>query len=500
MTVSLEDRKAVGGSLERKAVSGAAWVTAEMVGVQATSFIVFATIAHFLQPRDFGLMSICYFAVQSLEMIVLYNISTVIVRKQNVTALEYTTAFWITTGTAILMFLGLVSLASEAQILFHAPGLAPVLRSMSVIILFIGLSRTHETWLMRNFQFRSLGIRGVAGAVIGGCTGVVLAIHGWGVNALVGQQIVTSTISTALLWLVCPWRPTLNFSIPAAREVFSFMCRMLPNNVVYALTQNCDTFLIALLFGPASAGIYNVAKRVKLALQLVAGNPIYAIGLPALAQIQDDPARLRAGILRSLTLICAFCCPIFFGASAVAHEAITVVFGWNWVASIPVLQWLAMNGLAMVLLTFNDNIFVLENRPSWCLWVSLSYAVLSVVTVLVFAHLKLTSLALPFVLPYAVVLPLSVGLMARRVKISFLAVIGAVLPGLSASILMLVVVLSASPFLAGNINSVRLAMLCIIGIITYVAAMFIFWRPTAFVLIDLLKHFRSRKNPAIVAS
>jgi PST family polysaccharide transporter len=336
--------------------------------------------------------------------------------------------------------------------------------------------------------------------VIGGVTGVLLATHGWGVNALVGQQIVTSTISTSLLWLVCPWQPDFRFSLIAAREILGFMWRILPFNIVYALNQNCDTFLIAFLFGPESAGIYNVAKRVKLALQLVAGNPINAIGLPALAEIQDNPERLRFGILKSLNLISAICCPIFFGASAVAQEAVILVFGHHWLASIPVMQWLSLGGLAMLLSNFDDNVFVLTSRPTWCLVVALSYASLAVIFVVVFEKWGFGSLALPFVLPYAVALPLSALLMSRRVKLRLSTIIAAILPGLSAAILMFAAVSALSEVLPFHSNMLRLSILCGFGILTYTVSLFIFWRRTASVIFEMLRGARRRKNLKAVAS
>jgi O-antigen/teichoic acid export membrane protein len=500
MTEPLEDPAPQPDSVERHAVNGAVWVTAEMLGVQGTSFIVFATIAHFVRPRDFGLISICYFAVQSLEMLILYNVATVAFRRRYVIAREFTTAFWITLGLSILLFLGLFSVAGWAERLFNAPGLAPILRAMSIILLFMGLSRTHEAWLMRHFQFKSLVIRGIAGAVLGGVTGVVLAMKGFGVNALVAQQIVTSVISTTLLWMACPWRPSFHISGPAAKDIVMFMFRMLPNNIVSAVNQNCDTFLVAFFFGPAGAGFYNVGKRVKLALQLVAGNPISAIGLPALAEIQDDPARLRAGALRSITIICAVCSPIFFGASAVAKIAVIVVFGQYWEGSIPVMQLLSLGGLAAVILSFNDNIFILKDRPAWCLWVSLSYASLAVIALLILAKLRINSLALPFVLPYIVVLPLSLTLMSKRLGLKLRDITAAILPGLTSAAVMLVIVNMAAEHLSGRINIIRLGALCSLGMVTYMGILFCAWRKTALLLLTILRQLRARKAAAAIAS
>lgn len=499
MTHKYDDDTAGSRTVEGQSAKGVLWVTAEMIGVQGTSFVVFAVMAHYVQPRDFGLISICYFAIQSLEMLILYNIATVAFRRQKVVAVEFTTAFWITMGMAVLLCIALLASAQPAETLFHAPGLADILQAMSGILLFIGLSRTHEAWLIRHFQYKSMSLRGIAGAVVGGIAGVLLAIHGFGVEALVGQQLVTSMVSTTLLWMVCPWRPGFEFSIPAARRILSFMLRMLPNDCVNAINQNCDTFLVAFCFGPASAGLYNVGKRVKLALQLMAGTPISAIGLPALAELQNNPTRLRAGVLRSLTVISAICCPIFLGASAVAPDAIIVLFGPHWTAAIPIMQLLSFSGLALVFMTFADNVFVLKDRTVWCLWVCVSYALLAVIALLILSRLHSSLLALPFVLPFAVVFPLSMRLMARLIGLPLRRLVIAIIPGFSAGLVMFAGVLWVAAHLAAEPAIIRLALLCGFGIISYILALVLLSRNTASLLLEMLTHI-GRRDVEVTAS
>jgi O-antigen/teichoic acid export membrane protein len=462
-------------SLKQRAFTGAIWMSIEMAGVQAASFIVFAVMAHFVAPRDFGLISISFLAVQSLQMLVLYNVSTVAVRKRDLMDLDFTTAFWITAGFGLLAFLLLFAISGWAEQLFRAPGLKPVLRAMAVVLLFMGLSRTHETWLMRQFQLKALAIRGIAGAALGGITGVILAVKGFGVTALVGQQIVISVVTTVLLWAVCPWRPKLKFSRTAAAEIFTFMRHIAPNNIVFVINQNCDTFLVALAFGPVSAGFYNMGKRIRLALQLVTGEPIKNIMLPTLAEMQDDPQRLQRGVLNGLSLVCAVCAPAFLGISALSHDLIIAVFGLEWQHAIPILRLLSFSGLAIVLLGYNDNIFILTRRPLWCLYVSLSYTVLAAIAIWVGFELKISAIALPFVVPYAVVLPLSAVLIANRTQLTLAQVAGAILPGIGAATGMFVALQLLTPHLQTFNIFLRLLILIPTGGAAYLALLGLVW-------------------------
>jgi O-antigen/teichoic acid export membrane protein len=492
MSIPLESAAAAEPSLKKRVTNSAIWISIEMAGVQGSSFAVFAVMAHFIIPRDFGLVSICFLALQSLQMLVLYNIATVAVRKQRATDLDYTTTFWITIGLSVVCFLILLAATPFAEQLFHAPGLRPVLRAMSVIILFMGLSRTHETWMMRNFRFKSMAIRGLAAAIIGGAFGIMLAVRGAGVEALVGQQIATAILSVAFIWIACPWRPTFNFCTEMALDIFRFLYRIMPNSLVYAINQNCDTFLVALVFGPVGAGYYNVGKRIRLALQLVASGPIKSIALPSLAEIQNDEQRLRRGALNSLQFLCIICAPAFFGASAVAHLAVITIFGPNWGNAGPIMETLTIGGLALVFLNYNENVFLLKNKPLWCLITSLAYSILTTVLVIIFSSLHIHVIALPFVLPYLAVFPLSAILVSYCLGISFRQWLSALLPGISSALFMFLMVRVCDQYLTIHGNVPRLLLLCLVGGISYALALAIMWRQSTKLVVETLLHARRK--------
>jgi O-antigen/teichoic acid export membrane protein len=497
MTLQEDNSEPLQSSLQHRATRGAAWIALQMMGTQATSFIVFAVMAHFVTPSDFGLLSISLLAVFSLKTLLLDNIATAVARKSRVTDLEYTTAFWITLGISVLASGALLLLSIWLETLFHAPGLGRVMMAMSVVLLFMGLGRTHEAWMIRHFKFGALAFRSIVGAVVGGCVGVILAVSGYGVVALVVQQITTSIVWFGLLWVTSSWRPGFRFSTKVSVEIFLFLRSIVANALVSVITDNCDIFLVAFFFGPASTGIYSVGKRLKLAFQLVASAPIGGVVWPTLIEVQDDPARFRRVLIRALTLICSVCGPVFFGASAVSSEAIVLVFGHKWAAAAPVLALLAIGGLAQILLSYVEAVFVIRSRPIWSLYVSVVYAVLAMSLFPLSTNFGTNYIALPFVLPYCVVCPLAAILVSRLVALSARDWFGALAPGLGASVIMFTIVRLAELLLdrIGDIG--RLAILCPIGCITYMGILWIVGRDTAMMVLDLgYKILRSRPKLA----
>jgi O-antigen/teichoic acid export membrane protein len=406
-------------TLAERAVSGSAWIALEMGSTQLASLLVFAVMARFVTPADFGLISISYLAIYTVKSLVVDSIVVAVGRKTRPADLEYTTSFWLTLTVAAVGSLALLLSAPAAEQLMNAPGLKEALRAMSVILLFMGLARTHEMRLIRSFQFRQLALRNILGALLGGATGIVLAERGYGLGALIGQQITTSGISLGLLWAFSSWSPTFRASKRAILDIFGFIRSTAPANILGVVSQNSDTFLVAYFFGPAGAGAYAIAKRLRLALQLAAVTPISGVLFSTLAEVQDDRERLKNVSRRMIALLSLICAPIFVGASSIARETIDIAFGERWSAAGPILEVLTLGGFFAALQSFTDTVFVLKNRQIWSFYLLLIQTALVVLFFFPSKVLGPNYMAVPFVAPYVVTLPLSAILVSRLTGLSF---------------------------------------------------------------------------------
>lgn len=476
-------------------MSGAAWITLEMVSVQGLSLLVFAVMARFLDPHDFGLASICFVLVHSCKNILFDSIATIIARKARGADDEYSTAFWMTMAVAAAAFAGLQAFSFAADKLFAAQGLGTVLRAMSAMLLVQGLARTQEVWMQRHFLYRSLAVRSICGALAGGAAGVACATQGFGVWSIVVQQIVTSLGGFALLWLTCPWRPGFVFSSRAAREILSFMGSMTGGNLAYAFNQNCDTILIGLFFGPSSVGIYSVAKRLRLALQLVAATPINGVALPSLAEAQHDPVRFARVLLTATSIVFAVCAPVFLGAAAISRDAIALVFGPQWVYAAPVFRWLALGGLFAIIVESNNTVFVIRNRPIWTLHIALLNVAATLLMFFALRTSRIDLIALPFVLPYLLVAPASVLLLRRATGLDLRLWLRAVLPPLIAAGALVLLIALIEPLLQSAPLPLRLAALVGGGAVVYAACFLLLSRG---LVAEIGRFVRDRRRLALV--
>lgn len=479
-------------SLGMRATSGAFWIVLEMVAVQFLSLIVFSILAHLLTPHDFGLTAISFAFIYSLKSLAIDQIALPVIQKLNPSALDWTTAFWLSMafGVSAALLLCIFSFAVDA--LLHTQGAGAVMRPMSLILICFCLSRTQEAWLMRHFQQRVLAIRSIVGFLVGSAAGIMAALMEFGVWSLVIQQIIASITSLGLLWSTTPWRPGFQFSRESSRDILSYVGRMSGNTLLNVLSQNMDTTLITLFFGTSSVGVYSVGKRLTQALQAIAATPINGVALPALAETQADPVRERRVFLMATQLVFACCTPVFFGAAAVGAPLIVFLFGPRWIGAANVVSWLSVGTLCMMAFGYFGNILMLRNHPAWLTALTATQTVLSICLFIFLHAIGWHMVAAPFVLPYIVTVPLCGGLALQLLRIPWSQWIKAVSPPIIAAVIMLIGIHLLSPALVAMHAIEKVALLGMAGAAIYGLCMLCLARETLATGLKLLRLRRAR--------
>jgi O-antigen/teichoic acid export membrane protein len=103
---------------------------------------------------------------------------------------------------------------------------------------------------------------------------------------------------------------------------------------------------------------YNLVLYVIQSLTMVAGRVLF----PALAQLQDDHARLRAGYLRGVSIIAVIVFPVMLGAMAIADPLVRGVLGMQWLPAIPVIVIFAPVGVMQCLTSSSAQLFTATGR------------------------------------------------------------------------------------------------------------------------------------------
>ncbi|RMH27980.1 MAG: hypothetical protein D6693_04420 [Planctomycetota bacterium] len=350
-------------TVRRDIAAGLVWATAERWGRHVLSFVVYVALARLLAPEAFGLVALAAVVTSFCQLFVSQGFGTAIIQREDLRDAHLDTAFWISLALSTGLFVVMVLAAGPIAAVAGEPGLAPVLRWLAAVVPINSLASVPAASLTRQMRFRPLAVRSTLGVLAGGAAGVGMALAGFGVWSLVGQQLTAAVVGVAALWSASRWRPGLRAERRAFGELFGFSANVLATNVLWFFSQQLDKAVIGVGLGPVALGVYFLAQRLMtLVLDLLTA-PLQAVALPWMSRKQADRAALGAAYSRALRLAGLVMFPVFFGLATVAREVTPMVFGAVWADAGPVLAVLAIAAALRGAQTFVHPVMMAAGRP-----------------------------------------------------------------------------------------------------------------------------------------
>ncbi|MDR3411211.1 MAG: lipopolysaccharide biosynthesis protein [Formivibrio sp.] len=334
--------------------SSAMWSVLDNFAQQFLSFIIFMILARILTPEKFGLLAIANLIVTVVRQTAFEAIAMPVSRDPEPNDNLYSWAFSLCTILALLLAVGMILLAGPLSIFYKSPELRSVLIWMSPVVVFFGLARAYEARLIRQMQFKPLAIRSIISVTIGGVVGIVLALKGVGVMALVIQQVVIAGLAFVMLVVQSSWRPRWCLDRSLWKKYQSDIAQVGQSGALGFFTSQADTLLVSIFLGSHATGLYNFAKRLTSAIYLIIASSMLKVAVPAFSDAFGNVHKLQSAYVRVIGLSLFVLLPSLLGMGVMAEPLISVFFGAVWMPAAKVVLLLAMLNILLTVNQLND--------------------------------------------------------------------------------------------------------------------------------------------------
>mgnify|MGYP001448924290 CR=1 FL=1 len=325
-------------NLKTSVLSSLFWKSLERGGVSGVQFIVQIILARLLFPEDYGIIALIVVFISISQTFVQSGLGTALIQKKEVTDEDYSSVFYLTLVVA-LVFYGILFLAAPFIAAFYnQPLITPVLRVLGLTLFFGAVNSIQNAVISRNFQFRKLFISSLGAVLLSGVVGTSMACAGYGVWALVGQQLTSIIALCAIMWLTVTWRPRLLFSPTRVKELFSFGWKLLLSGLLDVTYNNLSSLVIGRLYPVSMLGYYTKGQEFPNVLVSNINNSIQAVMFPAYARCQDNRALVKQIMRRALLTSSFLVFPAMAGLAAVAEPLVTLLLTEKWLVAVPFLQ------------------------------------------------------------------------------------------------------------------------------------------------------------------
>ena len=342
-------------SLKQKAASGMVWTALQKYSTLFIQFISGIILARLLTPYDYGCIGMLAIFMVLAEVFIDGGFGSALIQKKRPTQEDYSTIFWWNMAMAFIMYVVLYACAPAIATFYDIPLLCNVLRVQGLVLFIYAFNIVQRNQLKKKLNFRVLSIVTIITSITSLCVTVYLAYKGFGVWALVAQNLIAAAIPAIVFWFFIKWRPILVFSWSSFRELFNFGFFMFLTNIVNKFFSKFTGLLIGKLYSPSTLGFYSKAMNVENLASHSVSSIMSQVSYPLYAQVQDERVVL-GNMIRRLTMTIAFITfPVMFILMLTAKPIFVLLYSEKWLQSVPYFQVLCLIGLSECLQSVNTQ-------------------------------------------------------------------------------------------------------------------------------------------------
>ena len=340
-------------NLKQKAASGMIWTAIQKYSVMAVGFISSIILARLLTPDDYGAIGMLAIFMALAEVFIDAGFGSALIQKKHPTQSDYSTVFYFNMVMSVLLYAILFFSAPAISRFYRMPILCKVLRVQGLILFIYSLNIIQQNIIRKNLLFKKLSVISITTSVVSLIVTVTMAYMGFGVWALVTQNLIAALVPCLFFWLTVNWRPTREFSMASLKELFGFGSFMLLNTLVTTLGYKISGLLVGRMFNPTTMGYYSKASSTSdLATQSITG-VVLQTTYPLYASVQDDKERLANMVKHIVSTLAFISVPLLALLMVVAKPVFILLYSERWLECVPYFQMLCLAGIASCLQAVN---------------------------------------------------------------------------------------------------------------------------------------------------
>lgn len=325
-------------SKSQSTLSNFIWRFAERCGAQGVSFIVSLILARLLVPEVYGTIALVTVFITILNVFVDSGFGNALIQKKDADDLDFSTVFYFNIAICTLLYLIMFAAAPWIAVFYKDPSLTSVIRVLSLTLVISGVKNVQQAFVSRTMQFKRFFFATLGGTLGAAVVGIVMAYCGFGVWALVAQQIFNATVDTVILWITVKWRPKRMFSLARLKELFSYGWKLLASSLLDTFYTDLRQLIIGKLYTTADLAQYNRGNQFPKLITSNVNSSIDSVLLPVMSKAQDKVAEVKAMTRRAMKISTYVMAPLMMGLAFIGEPIVELVLTEKWLPCVPFMR------------------------------------------------------------------------------------------------------------------------------------------------------------------
>ncbi|MFR3567545.1 MAG: lipopolysaccharide biosynthesis protein [Paraclostridium sordellii] len=480
---------------KEKIIKSLVWKLMERGGVQGIQFVIQILLARLLTPQDYGSIAIISIFITIANVFVQSGFNTALIQKKDTDELDYSSVFYLSMFVAFTIYIILFISAPLIADFYGIDNLKVVIRVISITLFFGAYNSIQNAIVAKHMEFKKLFFSSTGAVFVSGIIGIILAYSGFGVWALVAQQLVNQITISIILLFILKWHPKLIFSFERIKALFNYGCKLLVSALIDTFYMNIRSLIIGKMYSPAMLGFYNRGDQFP---QLIVSNingSIQSVMLPALSSQQDNVEKVKNMMRRGIVTSSFIIFPTMVGLAIVAKPLVSIVLTDKWILCVPFLQIFCISYALWPIHTANLQAINAMGRSDIYLKLEIIKKIIGMIILVISLFYGVYGIAVGTLISGIVSTFINSYPNQKLLSYSYVEQMKDIMPSFSISALMGIITYSIRIFNMGNMMT--LIVQIIVGFISYVLLAKIFKLECYVYLKDTLKSILNKRKDEV---
>lgn len=250
--------------IKTKTISGFFWRLSERICAQVVTFVVTVVLARILLPEDYGTIALVNVFIAIIDSLITGGLSSSLIQKEDADSLDFSSMFYSSLLMALVLYIALFAFSPLIAKLYKNDDFVLIFRVMGIKFFITAINSVQQAYVARKMIFKKFFFATIIGTVISAIVGIAMALKGFGVWALVAQQIVNPAIDTVVLFIAVEWRPKLEFFFMRFKILFSYGWKIMGASLSGTFFGKLKNLIIGAKYTSSDLAYYNRGESLPI--------------------------------------------------------------------------------------------------------------------------------------------------------------------------------------------------------------------------------------------
>ena len=320
--------------MKSKVYSNLLWRFLERCGAQAVTLIVSIVLARILDPSVYGTISLITVFIVILQVFIDCGLGTALIQKKDSDQIDFSTVFFANIVICSLLYLVLFFCAPLIALFYKNSLLTPIIRVMGLTLIISAFKNIQQAYVAKNMIFRKFFFATLIGTIAAAVVGILMAYKGFGVWALVIQNLVNQTVDTIILFIIVKWKPSFSFSFKRFKKLASYSWKILVTGLIDVFYEKMRQLAIGKVYSKEDLAYYNEGQQIPYTIISNLNTSIDSVLFPTVSKEQDSLTRVKEMTRKSIKVSTYVITPMLIGLAAISEPLVRFLLTEKWLPCI----------------------------------------------------------------------------------------------------------------------------------------------------------------------